>query len=221
MPVWPLYRALVGIGLVCAVVIASAYQLTLPIIDAKRTAALERAVLEVLPGASRWSSFAVAPEGEGTATALAAISRAPGTVQAGFDADGALVGWAIEASGTGYQDVIRLLYGFSPAGTLVGVKVMEMRETPGLGDRIVTEEGFLRQFQGVPLEPAGAGLAQPLEVVKPGEGGAVWQIDAITGATISSRAVARIINESAGERLAPLDAARASFVWQEPEAEGG
>jgi len=111
--VWPLYRAMVGIGLGCGILIVGVYQWTLPVIARNRAEALERAIFDVLPAAEtraawRWSEgggFEPAPEGEG----------GEGLVHAGYDASGALVGVAVEARSMGYADVIRLLYGYAPS----------------------------------------------------------------------------------------------------------
>ena len=78
-----------------------------------------------------------------------------------------------------------------PSRTL---RVLGNRETPGLGSKIATDNGFISQFQGLSLD-------HPIEVVKPGRGEHPWQIDAITGATISSEAVARVINQSVSPHL--------------------
>jgi electron transport complex protein RnfG len=77
--------------------------------------------------------------------------------------------------------------------------VLESRETPGLGDRIENDPGFLANFErlDVALAPDGAGLAHPIAAVKQGTKQAPWQVDGITGATISSAAIARMLRESA------------------------
>ena len=93
-------------------------------------------------------------------------------VFAGFDRDGKLVGLAIETQGMGYQDLIRLLYGYSPdEQAIIGIRVLESRETPGLGDRIETDANFLRNFQrlDVTLNSDGTQLAHPIEFVKVGK----------------------------------------------------
>ena len=115
---------------------------------------------------------------------------------AGFDADGALLGFAIAHSKAGFQDQVRVLFGWDPrADRLLGMKVLESRETPGLGDKIEKDEAFTGQF---------ATALTPLEGVKAGAGsGAPQEIDMITGATISSWVVIDVINE-ASEDWRPL-----------------
>jgi electron transport complex protein RnfG len=77
--------------------------------------------------------------------------------------------------------------------------VLESRETPGLGDRIYKDERFVAEFADLAVEPA-------VELVK-GHGEAPHEVDAITGATISSRAVVGILNSGNATWLARLPAA--------------
>jgi electron transport complex protein RnfG len=104
---------------------------------------------------------------------------------------------AIKAAAAGFQDVISLIYGFDPtSGSLTGMKILSSKETPGLGDKIEKDHAFVAQFDAV---------ATPLVAVKRTTG-APGEIDAITGATISSRAVVRIINESLARLRTPIEA---------------
>jgi electron transport complex protein RnfG len=118
---------------------------------------------------------------------------------AGYDAIGRLVGYAIVAAAPGFADVITLIYGYdAQKKSVIGMKVLDNKETPGLGDRIVKDSAFAREFSGV---------TTPLRGLKRGAGsGAPNEVDLITGATISSRTVVAIINRSL-EKWAPLLAA--------------
>jgi electron transport complex protein RnfG len=92
------------------------------------------------------------------------------------------------------------MIGFDPAtGVLTGIKVLEQKETPGLGDKIGTDSGFGNQFPGRQV---------PLRRVKARTGGDPSEVQTITGATISSRAVIRIVNNAVA-RWRPLLAALA------------
>lgn len=172
-------------GLLSGLVIVGVHQWTEPTIRANKARALREAVFQVLPGSERmerrvWTGEALAP---------AAEDPVPGepSVYAGFDGTGRFVGWAIPAEGAGFQDTIRLLYGYVPEREeIVGMRVLESRETPGLGDRILKDPAFVAEFEGLAVEPR-------VESVK-GGGDAPNQVDAITGATISSEAVVEIIN---------------------------
>jgi Na+-translocating ferredoxin:NAD+ oxidoreductase subunit G len=76
----------------------------------------------------------------------------------------------------GYSGLITMMVGFLPDGSISGVRVLSHSETPGLGARM-TEEDFLDQFQG--LDPSDGSVRLDRD------GG---EIDAITAATITSRA---------------------------------
>lgn len=76
----------------------------------------------------------------------------------------------------GYNRLIKLMVGFDIEGKIKDIAVLEQKETPGLGTKITTEK-FLSQYRG--KNPA----TWTLKVKKDG-----GQTDAITGATISSRA---------------------------------
>lgn len=106
------------------------------------------------------------------------------------------VGFAIETGEPGFQDVIRLMFGYDPqSGAVLGMKVLESKETPGLGDKVEKDSTFVNQFQGV---------VAPLLGVQPRSAtGDIHEVDLITGATISSRTVVRAINETIA-RLGPL-----------------
>ena len=114
-----------------------------------------------------------------------------------------IIGYAFTAEGNGYQGKIALMVGLkSDLKTISGIEVIESSETPGLGSRI-EEEGFTGQFMGLLAVPeitytkgGDSSKDEKIEVmtgammsVKPGE------IEAITGATISSRTVVNILNE--------------------------
>lgn len=99
-----------------------------------------------------------------------------------------LAGWVIKTGGQGYADKIELLIGVDPGvKTLTGLFILDQKETPGLGNKI-TSPGWRRQFKG-------KSTAQPLEVTKAASGTG-RTVDAITGATISSRSVTLIINQA-------------------------
>jgi electron transport complex protein RnfG len=88
----------------------------------------------------------------------------------------------------GYSGTIELLIGVSTTGKLIGVKVLKQNETPGLGARIATEQGWLASFLGKSMsEPAESGWA-----LKKDNG----QFDQIAGATITSRATVSAIHET-------------------------
>lgn len=197
-PVWPMYRALVGVGMLCGLLIVTVFVLTLPVIERNQAEALEQAVFKVLPGAITKRSFLLGEDD--TFRPAQAGDPPPQTVHAGFDAEGHLVGIAVQGQGMGYQDVIRVLYGYAPRSqAIIGLQVLASKETPGLGDKIEKDPSFLENFRAldVSLGAGGQSIAHPIEPVKNGEKTEPWQIDGITGATISSKAIAGILREGA------------------------
>ena len=216
---WSMYRALVGIGCACSLLIVTVYLLTGPVIAHNRAVALQRAIFSVLPATS--SAQALHRDDSGTLRLPTAGESED--LYLGFDAQGAVTGVAIEGSGMGYQDVIRLIYGYSPAtGRIIGMRVLESRETPGLGDKIIIDDDFVSAFDAleIPLSADGSQVLHPVRAIKAGDERQDWEIDSITGATISSRAVAKIIAESSAEWVPLVQRQREHLdeIEQKPEA---
>jgi electron transport complex protein RnfG len=99
-------------------------------------------------------------------------------------AGGQTVGYVAESYGRGYSSFIRLLVAVDPSFTVTGIEVLSHGETPGLGDQIDTP-GFKGQFKGKALEN--------LNVVKHETD---TEIQAISGATISSKGVTKGVREA-------------------------
>jgi len=194
--IWHMYRSMVGIGVFCGLLIVTVFQVTRPVIERNKAEALQEAILHVLPAASTSNAYRLADDGafevlEGDGEQL---------VYAGYDADGKLVGLAVEAQGMGYQDVIALIYGYSfTEDAIIGIQVLESKETPGLGDKIESDPEFLSNFErlDVSLTDDRSKLANPIVPVKHGTKSNPWEVDGITGATISSVAIANILDRSA------------------------
>ena len=95
-------------------------------------------------------------------------------------------GWVVKTKGQGYADTIELLLGLSPdLSTITGLFVLDQKETPGLGNKIITDQ-WRGQFIDAPADGN-------LVVVKTGKT-QPGQIDAVTGATISSKSVTALVN---------------------------
>ena len=187
-------RAMVGIGALCGLLIVLTYEGTLPRVERLRAEALQRAIFRVVPEITDTKAFTW-ENGE----FVAANEESNLVIYAGYDQLGTFQGLAIEASGQGYADIIRILYGYHPEKqAVVGFYVLESKETPGLGDKIEKDENFLANFilLDVTLTEDLQGLVNEVIPVKSGEKENPWEVDGITGATISSRAIANIINES-------------------------
>jgi len=194
---WKMLRAMVGIGLLCGLFIVAVYQTTLPAIERNKAEALQRAIFQVLPDAKSSMTFRL--DGNGRFALLIDGEAEDRLVYAGYDHERELIGLAVEARGMGYQDVITVIYGYSfAADAIVGIRVLASKETPGLGDRIETDETFLKNFEklDVTLAEDRSAPANPIEAVKHGRKEHPWQVDGITGATISSVAIADILRDS-------------------------
>lgn len=197
-------RAMVGIGILCGLLIVLTYEGTLPVIEANRAEALEKAIFQVIPGTEETRTFQWT--GDGFAPLTEEQTAEGERIYAGFDDSGELLGLAIPASGQGYADVISILYGYDPARQMViGFYVLESKETPGLGDKIEKDEDFLANIASleVTLNEEGTAVANPILPVKSGQKTQPWEVDCISGATISSRAIGDMLSAST-VRWAPL-----------------
>ena len=199
---WKMLQAMVGIGILCALLIVLTFQGTLERIENNRAEALEKAIFNVIPGISKKKTFMIGADHE--IMEVKGDEGAGQLVYAGYDENNKLVGLAIEAAGMGYADIIRILYGYDPEKQVVfGFNVMETKETPGLGDKIEKDPRFLANFEAldVSLDEQAQDLNHDVVTVKQGEKENPWEIDGITGATISSRAIGNIIRTSTEDLL--------------------
>ncbi|GAA0179277.1 RnfABCDGE type electron transport complex subunit G [Clostridium sediminicola] len=96
-------------------------------------------------------------------------------------------GYAIKLQNEGYGGTIDLMVGISKDGVITGMTILSHTETPGLGAN-ATKDEFKDQYKGISTEKA-------LEVVKT-EASADNQIQALTGATITSNFVTGAVNSA-------------------------
>ena len=178
-------------GLVSGLVLVGIYLGTLPTIQHNQAEALKAAIFRVLPDTATFKAMRV--QGGKLAADPSAEGKppAPGeVVYAGFDKAGKSVGYAVPANGNGFMDNISLIFGYQESGkVIVGMEVLESRETPGLGDKIINDAYFLKNFEALSVTPE-------ITPVKKGEKTAKNHVDCITGATISSKAVVSILNNA-------------------------
>lgn len=176
-------------GLAAGLILVSVYMLTLPKIQENLYNDMQLAIKSVLDGTESTTTWllengelvpydgpdGVLPEGE--------------AVYAGFNGEGNLIGYAVPAQGAGFQDTVKVVYGFDPAQMLIiGLAVLDpLLETPGLGDKIRSDPAFVASFVALEIEP---------EIVGAAERNAPNEVDLISGATITSAAVVKILNES-------------------------
>lgn len=107
-----------------------------------------------------------------------------------ISSDGTGIGFAFLAIGKGYGGDIDILVGLEDETTLKGIAVITHAETPGLGDKILFPD-FTDRFVGIDIA----------DVAVPDEGG---KVDAITGSTISTKAVIDAVRTTAMEKVKEL-----------------
>jgi electron transport complex protein RnfG len=183
--IWFMALLLAATGLLAGAGLASVRSLTAPV--------LERRVLEqrVKPGLQSLFASLDAdndPIGERVTLELGRDPRGRSQRLSIFPARraGALVGAALRTGSAGYGGDIEVLSAFDlERGSLLGARALQQKETPGLGARIGDpEEPFVRQFAGMPA-------LSPIRLRS--EGG---QVDAISGATMSSRGFAAAVERA-------------------------
>jgi electron transport complex protein RnfG len=155
--------------LISGTIIAGTFAITAPVAAVERINQQNKAMKELVADAQDFKAV------EGKIGWYAALK------------DGKTVAYVLPAESKGYGGTIKMLTAVSPDGKDLGYKILEANETPGLGDN-ASKPKFSDQFIGK--------KAEDLEVVKvPTE----KNIQALTGATITSRAVTKGIREAVEE----------------------
>ena len=126
------------------------------------------------------------------------------------------IGFVVETVTYGYAGEITMLVGVNNAGKVTGLVVSKAHETFGLGGKALTDHVFLSQFlnKSGSFEVATAGadaFSGATAEAAPAEGEAV-SVDAITGATVTSKAVVRCVN-SAVAYVTGADAVTEATSW--------
>ncbi len=176
-------------GILAGVLLIFVYQATLPAILAHKAEMLRLSVSEVLQEPASYDTLYLVDDKLTMDLPEGAAEKDFEKVFLGRDANGAPVGFAVVHNRAGFQDQVKVIFGYDPrTNKMMGMKVLESKETPGLGDAIEKNQDFVDQFTRTEA---------PLVGVKAGSGsGDVHEIDMITGATISSKVVVTIINEA-------------------------
>jgi electron transport complex protein RnfG len=202
VPVVAMIRTLGLVALICGFAVTLAYQWTKPYVEENQRITTARAVSAVLPKAVTQKAFALGPE---AAKAAAPDTPLEDVVYVGYDASGRIVGVAARGASRGYADLVHVMYAYDPACACINaMKVVKMNETPGIGDGVVKDPAFLENFRALDarLNAEGTALANRIVTVKHGTKREAWQIDAISGATVTSKAIGRGLDQSA-QRLVP------------------
>lgn len=124
-------------------------------------------------------------------------------------------GFIVECVTYGYAGDIRMYVAVNKDGNVVGLVVREAHETYGLGSRILNDVDFLAQFLNksgsfeIAAHGADAFSGATAEAATDGES---IQVDGISGATVSSKAVARCVS-SAVAYVTGADAASSATTW--------
>jgi electron transport complex protein RnfG len=175
------------IAAICTALVAATYQATHERIAANEKALLEQSLQPALAGlfydsGVSESRLVIKPPHDLPGNDAAVIYR----VFAGEEPVAAL--FAVTAR-DGFSGPIRILVGVSYDGTISGVRILQHRETPGLGDKIDSQRSdWVFQFDGRSMgDPVAAGWA-----IKP-DGG---EFDQLTGASITPRAVIKAIRDT-------------------------
>ncbi len=207
-PIWKSGVTLAVIAAICTSLVAITWQLTAERIETNKREWLERSLQPALAGLFFDSSVTesmlmIPPPHELPGSGTAIIYR----VYAGEKPVAALF---VVSARDGYAGPIRLLIGIAMDGTVTGVRVLEHRETPGLGDRIeTTKSDWVLQFDGHSLQDP-----EPARWALKGDGG---DFDQLTGASVTPRAIVNAIRET----LAYFDANRVAVFAAMADDEDG
>jgi len=189
-PMGAMIRVLGAVSLVCGIAIVTTQITTHARIQQNQEILLRSSVERLLPGLQKQITYGIEPNGN--IAILPGLEGEGHRFFAGYDASGNLLGVVVEASDRGYADLVSCMYRYDPdAKAITGFQVVDMRETPGLGDRVRSDPDFLANFKKLD-----ASESHPIATVKHGTKRNAWEIDAISGATISSRAVGRALDKS-------------------------
>lgn len=207
-----LITTLATVAMISGLLVVLVYEFTKPIIAENQRLATERAIFKVLPKAKTRLTYVVKQD----KLVLADDKTIGELIYAGYDKQNNLVGIAINAAAQGYQDTIKILYGYNPdTGCITGFDVLKSTETPGFGTKITTDKGFLANFKclDAQVNVTQSRLANIINTVRNGTKQHDWEIDAISGSTITSNAIGRMLNKS-GQALHPVIARNLDLLKQ-------
>ena len=181
-------------GFLSGLVLVSIYLFTLPVIVNNKAEAQRQAIFKVLPGTASFQTLAL-KGGQLVET------EAPGdeVIFLGRDEENEVTGFAISGGEAGFQDIVGVIFGYDPGRqAIIGYEVLQCKETPGLGDKIFKNEAFVDNFRELSVVPE-------IVLVKSGTRAAANEVDGITGATISAKAVVNLLNKSVAKWKPHID----------------
>lgn len=172
--------SLVSIAVIAAAALAGVYTLTKDKIEEQKAEKKQQAILEVLPNKGAGAIIAPVDTLDAEKKIYAYRAYADSTF-----ADSVLIGVAVETNEIGFGGKFKLMVGFDKENRIVNYTVLEHQETPGLGDKM----GKWFNDESQPKRCVIGRKAGALKVSKDG-----GDVDAITAATISSRAFLKAVN---------------------------
>jgi RnfABCDGE-type electron transport complex G subunit len=172
---------LTSVGLLSGVFLTGVNLLTKERIALNKQREIEAAVTEVIPGTYSSEKF---------------YEEKDLTVYGGKDKEGKLIGFAIHASGMGFQGKITFMMGTNSSLTRINsLAILEQKETPGLGAKITDKKSFLQYWEN---KDSSSVLTLRKPAVSSPEELGLSEINTITGATITSEAILNTVNSSLG-----------------------
>ncbi len=174
---------LLAITLIAGLLLGFVYELTKEPIAEQKRKAVKEACMAVFQEASSFEALEYSPS-QGLQEQLAAMGVSSGSAYEALGSDGRLLGYVVESvSKRGYGGQIVLYAGIALDGTLNGVSILDISETPGLGMR--AGDVLVPQFQG---KNVGSFVYTKTGAEAENE------IDAITAATVTTRAFTNAVN---------------------------
>lgn len=186
-PVWTSALILAALAAICTVLVAITYRGTAARIEANEQAWLEQSLAPVLAGLSydgklTESTIVIQPPHE-------LPGKEPVSIYRVFADREPVAALFVVTAREGFSGPIRLLVGIAADGSLSGVRVLEHRETPGLGDLIESSKSdWILQFSGRSLEDP---VRSRWAIRRDG-----GDFDQLTGASITPRAVVNAIRDT-------------------------
>ena len=171
--------------LVAAIVLLAAYNISLPARQARIQEELTAKMQTILPGSETFTQEEYTGE--------------DGNIRAVYKGE---TGYVVNTVTYGYAGNITMLIGVSNEGKVTGLQVRDMQETYGLGAQALTDWEFLAQFLNttgnVAIATSGvdafASATQKTEETTAEE----VYVDGLTGATVTSKAIAKSVNSAVG-----------------------
>ena len=187
--------------LVAAILLLAAYNISLPARENRIREELTAKMQTILPGSTTF----VQEEYTGEDANIRAVYKGE-------------TGYVVNTVTYGYAGNITMLIGVSNEGKVTGLQVRDMQETYGLGAKALTDWEFLAQFLNttgnVAIAASGADAFSSATQKVDGEPAEEVSVDGLTGATVTSKAIARSVNSAVGF-VTGADAVTEATKWGE------